>query len=78
MKAIVDAPAQTIKEPLGLLTILLTVELKPCQSDLQTPLVAFMTIQTCKFLDPKEESILDLDAEIYETVLTLGNLTKIR
>ena len=41
-------------------------------------MVAFTTIQTCKSLDPKEESISDLDAEIYETVLTLGNLTEIK
>ena len=37
-------------------------------------MTAFTTIQTCKSFDPKEESISDLDAEIYETMLTLGNL----
>ena len=41
-------------------------------------MAAFTTIQTCMFLDPKEESISDLDVEIYETVLTLGNLKKIK
>ena len=35
------------------------------------------TIQMCKQLDPKEEWITDLDAEVYETTLTLGNLTEI-
>ena len=35
-------------------------------------------IQTCKKLDPKEEWLVDLDAEIYETNLTLGNLTRIK
>ena len=38
-------------------------------------MATFTTIQTCKSLDPKKESISDLDAEIYETMLTLGNLT---
>jgi len=41
-------------------------------------MAAFITIQTCKSLDPKEESISDLDAKIYETMLMLGILTKIR
>ena len=36
------------------------------------------TIQSCKSLDPKEDFIIDLDAEVYETVLTLGNLTEIK
>ena len=41
-------------------------------------MVAFTTIQTCKSLDPKEEFISDLDAEIYKSVLTLGNLIEIK
>ena len=36
------------------------------------------TVQSCKSLDPKEDSTTDLDAEVYETVLTLGNLTEIK
>ena len=35
-------------------------------------------IQTCKQLDPKEEWLVDLDAETYETTLSLGNLTEIK
>ena len=41
-------------------------------------MAAFTTIQTCKSLDPKEDSISNLDAEFYETMLTLGNLTEIK
>lgn len=41
-------------------------------------MAAIPTIQTCKLLDPKEESITDLDAEVYETILTLGNLIEIK
>ena len=41
-------------------------------------MVAISTIQTCKSLDPIEEFISDLDVEIYETILTLGNLTEIK
>ena len=37
-----------------------------------------MIIQTCKQLDPKEEWLVDLGAEIYETTLTLGNLIEIK
>jgi hypothetical protein len=36
------------------------------------------TIQTCKLLDLKEDSITNLNVEVYETVLTLGNLTEIK
>jgi hypothetical protein len=39
---------------------------------------AIATMQTCKSLDPKEEFISDLDAEIHEIVLTLGNLIEIK
>ena len=35
-------------------------------------------IESCKFLDPKEEQLIDLDTGISETNLTLGNLTKIK
>ena len=52
--------------------------IEPYQSYLQTPMATFTPIQICKFWDPKEESISDLDVEIYETVLTLGNLIKIK
>lgn len=41
-------------------------------------MAAIATIQTCKSLDPKEEFISDLDVEIYEIVLTLGNLIEIK
>ena len=41
--------------------------------------MAFVTtIQTCKQLDPKEDWLTDLDVEVYETTLTLGNFTKIK
>ena len=40
-------------------------------------MASITTIQTCKQLDPKEDWLTDLDAEVYETTLTLGNLTKI-
>ena len=36
------------------------------------------TTQTCKKLDPKEYWLTDLDAEVYETILTLGNLKEIK
>ena len=36
------------------------------------------TIKSYKQLDPKEEHIADWDMGIYETVLTFGNLTKIK
>ena len=39
-------------------------------------MASITTIQSCKSLDPKEDLITDLDAEIYETVPMLGNLTK--
>ena len=35
-------------------------------------------IQSCKQLDPKEELLVDLDVGISKTILTLGNLTKIK
>ena len=41
-------------------------------------MAAIPTIQTCKLLDPKEDSITDLDAEVYEISLTHGNLTEIK
>ena len=41
-------------------------------------MAAIATIQLCKSLDPKEDSITNLDAEVYEIVLTLGNLTEIK
>ena len=41
-------------------------------------MAAITTIQSCKSLDPKEDLIIDLDAEIYETILMLANLTKIK
>ena len=41
-------------------------------------MASITTIQTCKQLDPKEDWLTDLDAEVYETTLTLGNLTKIK
>jgi len=37
-----------------------------------------MIIQTCQQLDPKEEWLVDLDAKISKTILTLGNLTEIK
>ena len=41
-------------------------------------MAAIATIQSCKLLDPKEDSNNDLDAEVYETILTLGNLTEVK
>ena len=41
-------------------------------------MAAIATIQSCKSLDPKEYFITDLDAEIYEIVLMLENLTEIQ
>jgi hypothetical protein len=35
-------------------------------------------IQSCKQLYPKEELLIDLDAGISETILTLGNLIEIK
>ena len=35
-------------------------------------------IESCKHLDPKEELLIDLDAGISETILTLGNFTEIK
>ena len=35
-------------------------------------------IKSCKRLDPKEEQLIDLDAGISETNLTLENLTEIK
>ena len=35
-------------------------------------------IESCKCLDPKKEQLIDLDAGISETNLTLGNLTEIK
>lgn len=35
-------------------------------------------IESCKHLDAKEEHVIDLDTRISETILTLGNLTKIK
>lgn len=41
-------------------------------------IAAIPTIQSCKLLDPKEDSITDLDAKVCETIMTLGNLTEIK
>ena len=41
-------------------------------------MVAIVAIQTYKSLDPKEEFISDLDVEIYESVLTLGNIIEFK
>lgn len=41
-------------------------------------MASISTIQTCKLLDPKEDSITDLDAEVYETIMTLVNLREIK
>ena len=35
-------------------------------------------IESCKRLDPKEDQLIDLDAGISKTNLTLGNLTEIK
>ena len=37
-------------------------------------MAAFTTIQTCKSLVPKEVSISDLDAKIYETMFQIERL----
>lgn len=41
-------------------------------------MASIATIQNYKSLDPKEEFISDLDAEIYETVFTLRSLMEIK
>lgn len=41
-------------------------------------MASISSIQSCKSLDPKEYSITDLDVEVYETILMLGNLTEIK
>ena len=41
-------------------------------------MVAIATIQSCKLLDPEKDSITNLDVEVYETILTLGNLIEIK
>ena len=41
-------------------------------------IASITTIQTCKKLDPKEDSLTDLDEEVYESTLTFGNLTEIK
>ena len=51
---------------------LLPVKIKDVQ------IIAISTIQSCKLLDPKEDLITDLDAKVYETIMTLGNITKIK
>ena len=40
--------------------------------------MASPTIKTCKLIDPKEEYLVDLDASIQETMLTLGSLNQIK
>ena len=37
-----------------------------------------VTIQTCKKLDPKEDWLTNLDVEVYEMTLTLGDLIEIK
>ena len=40
--------------------------------------VASSAIKSCKFTDPKEEFLVDLDASIQENKLTLGSLDQIK
>ena len=40
--------------------------------------MASPAIKTCKYIDPKEEYLVDLDASIQETNLTLGSLNQIK
>ena len=40
--------------------------------------MASPAIKTCKSIDPKEEYLVDLDASIQETMLTLGSLNQIK
>lgn len=44
----------------------------------EVQMAAIAIIQSCKSLDPKEDSITDLDAEVCEIVMTLGNLIEIK
>ena len=40
--------------------------------------MASPAIKTCKSIDPKAEYLVDLDASIQETMLTLGSLNQIK
>lgn len=40
--------------------------------------MASPAIKTCKSIDPKEEYLVDLDASIQESILTLGSLNQIK
>ena len=40
--------------------------------------MASPTIKTCKSIDPREDFLIDLDAFIQETNLTLGPLSQIK
>lgn len=52
-------------------------QLATCQAkDVQMASIA--TIQSCKLLVPKEDSIIDLYIEVHEPIPTLGNLTEIK
>lgn len=37
-----------------------------------------MKVPLCKVLDPNQGTIVDIDGEIYEPVLTLGHVTKLK
>ena len=56
-----------------------TLQLRSATSRIKgTQMASSTIIQTCKKLNMKEEWLADLDAKIYETTLTPGNLTKIK
>ena len=40
--------------------------------------MASPAIKTCKFVDPKEEYLVDLDASVKESMLTLGSFNQIK
>lgn len=46
---------------------LATSNLLPVKTE-DAQMAAIPTIQSCKLLDPKEESIIDLEVEVYETI----------
>lgn len=52
--------------------------LKPSFSAFTGIDMASPAIKTCKSIDPKEEYLVDLDASIQETMLTLGSLNQIK
>lgn len=41
-------------------------------------MASIATIHTYRLLDTKQDSIADLDVEVYETILTLGNIIEVK